>query len=77
MPPERNITPARPSANDGDDKVEPGNVHRSPGIYLMAEENHLRSLLGDRLMKTVLPVIASIGVPYLQVTNSAWSIVLY
>ena len=49
------------SAND---KV--GNEVRSSGIYLTAEENSGKPQLGDHLMKAVHPVIASNGVPYLQ-----------
>ena len=36
----------------------PGDVYRSPGIFLMTEE-----------MKAVLPVIASNGVPYLKMSS--------
>ena len=42
-------------ANDkGDNEMMPGAVHRSPGIYLSAEENPGESQLGDRLMKGYL-----------------------
>jgi hypothetical protein len=42
---------SRPSANDmGDNEVILGAVHRSPGIYLTAEENP-GNQLGDRLVK--------------------------
>ena len=35
---------SRLSANDkGDNEVKPGAVHRSPGIYLTAEESHSTS----------------------------------
>ena len=47
------------SANDrADNEMKPGNLHRSPGIFLNAEEN---PHLGDRLTKAVRPVIASNG----------------
>ena len=39
----------------------PGAVHRSPGIYLMAEENPGKSHLEERLIKAVRPVIVSNG----------------
>ena len=40
------------SANDkGNNEVTLGAVHRSPGIYLMAEENPTKSQLGDHMMK--------------------------
>jgi hypothetical protein len=42
-----------------------GAVHKSPGIYLSAEENPGKPQLGDRLMK----VIASNGVSYLQMSS--------
>ena len=39
-------------ANDEDDnEMIMGAVHRSPGIYLTAEENTRKPQLGDRLMK--------------------------
>ena len=44
-------------ANDMNEKVKPGTVHRSPDIYLTAEENPEKSQLKDRLMKTVRPLI--------------------
>ena len=47
----------------------PGPAHRSPRIYLMAEENPGNPLLDDRLIKAVLPIIASNGVPYLQMAS--------
>ena len=58
------LTPSVASvAKDKDDnEMIPGAVHRSPGIYLSAEENP-----GDRLIKAVRAVIASIGVPNLQI----------
>ena len=43
-----------------------GAVHRSPDFYLIAEENPRKPNLGDRQMKPVWPVIASNGVPSLQ-----------
>ena len=46
----------RTSDNDkGDNEGKPRIVHRSPGIYLTAEENSGNPQLGDRL-KTVRPV---------------------
>ena len=42
-----------------DNEVAPGTMHRSPGIYLMVEENPQKSQQGDRLMKAVRLVIAS------------------
>ena len=51
------------SANDkGDNKMEPGAVHISLGIYLTAEKNTGKPQLGDHLMKAVRPIIASNGV---------------
>ena len=47
----------------------PGAVHRSPGIYLTTEENFGEPQLRDSLMKTIGPVIASSGVPYLQMRS--------
>ena len=42
----------RQSANDKDNiEMIPGDVHRSPGICLTAEENPRNPQLGDRLMK--------------------------
>ena len=39
-------------ANDkGDDEMIPGDVHRSPGICLTAEDNPGKPQLGDCLMK--------------------------
>ena len=46
-----------------------GAVHRSPDIYLTTEENPGNPQVGDRLMKAVRSVIASNGVPYLQMTS--------
>ena len=58
------------SANDkGDNEVTTGAVHRSPGISLKAEENPGKSQLRDNLIKAVLPVINSNGVPYLQMRS--------
>ena len=49
------------STNDvGDNEMIPGAVHRSPDIYLMAEDNLGKPQLGDRLMK------AANGVPNLE-----------
>ena len=59
------------AANDkGDDEMILGAVHRSPGICLTAEENSRKPQLGGRLMKgDVRPVIASNGVPFLQMSS--------
>jgi hypothetical protein len=43
-------------------EVKPDTVHRSPGIYLMTEENPGKTQLGGHVMSAVRPVIASIGV---------------
>ena len=54
-------------ANDkGDNEIIPGAVYRSPGIYLAAEENPARI----PSMKAVRLVIASNGVPYLQMSSA-------
>ena len=54
---------SRLSANDfGDNKVKPEGVNRSPGIYIPAK-------VEDRLMRVVQSVIASNGVPYLQMMS--------
>ena len=51
---------SRLSTDDkGDSEMIPGAVHRSPGIYLTAEENPGQPQLGDRLMKNVRQVITS------------------
>ena len=49
-------------ANDKDNEMILGAVHRSPGIYLSAEENPGNPQVGDHLMKAVLSVISSDGV---------------
>ena len=49
------------SNDKGYNKVEPGAVHLSLGIYLTAEENLRKSLLEDHQMKDEQPVIASKG----------------
>ena len=51
------------SANDKDDNK------RSPGIYLTTEENPGNPQLGIHLVKPVRPVIASNGIPYLQLRS--------
>jgi hypothetical protein len=57
---------SRLSANDNDDnEVILGYVHRSPGIYLTAEEHPGK----PHLMKDVRAVIASDGVPYFHMTS--------
>ena len=47
----------------------PGAVHRSPDIYITAEENPEKNSATSQSMKVVRPVIASNGVPYLQVKS--------
>ena len=52
------------SSNDnGDNEMIPGSVHRSPGMYLTAEEN---PQLGNRITKAVRSAIVTNGVLYLQ-----------
>ena len=46
------------------------------GIYLTAEENPGKLQLGDRLVKAVRPVIASNGVPCLQMKSLEYFIIL-
>jgi hypothetical protein len=54
------------SPNDkGDNRMKLGTAHRSPGIYLTAEENPGKPQLEDHLMKSVQPVIVSNKVFYL------------
>ena len=47
----------------GDNQMILGTVPRSPGMYLIEEENPGKPQLGDRLMMDVRPVIVSNGVP--------------
>ena len=55
---------SRQSANDkGDNEMIPVAAHRSPGIYLTADEIPGKAQLRDSLMKVVWPVIASNEVP--------------
>ena len=66
----RRLRQSRLSANDkGDNEVKPGAGHKSPGIYLTAEENPGKPQLRDHLMRALRPVIASNGIPYLQMTS--------
>ena len=59
-------------ANDkSDNEIKPGAVHRSPGIYLTAEDNPGKLPTIDHIMKAVRSVIASNVVPYLQMTCCA------
>ena len=60
---------SRLSTNNDDNMAKPGVVYRSPGIFLTAEENLGKSQLGDGLMKSMRPVIASNGIPYLQMRS--------
>ena len=57
------------SHDNGDNEMISAAVHRYPGICLTAAENPGKPQLGDRLISAVLPVIASNGVPYLQMTG--------
>ena len=50
----------------GDNEIIPGAVHRSLGIYLIADETPRKPQLGDRLMKGLC---ASNGVPFLQMRS--------
>ena len=54
-PPPMSVTSV--AYNKGDTELKLGAARRSPGIYLMTEENSQKPQLGDRLMKTVLPII--------------------
>ena len=50
------------AANDkGDNEMISGAMHRSPDIYLTAEENPRKPQQGNCLTKAVRPVIASNG----------------
>ena len=53
VPGQRSLAPSVTSVvNDKvDNEMIPRTVHRSPGIYLTAEENLGKPQLGDRLMK--------------------------
>ena len=53
----------------GDNEMVPGAVHRSAGIYLIAEENPGKPQLGDRLRNAVRPVIASNVDPFFEMTS--------
>ena len=55
------------SANEGDNEMMPGAVHRFPGTYLMTEKLSGKSQLGDALKKVVRPGIASNGLPDFQI----------
>ena len=44
-------------------------MHRSAGIYLIAEENSGKPQLGDRLIKAMRLVIASNGVSFLHMKS--------
>ena len=50
-----------------DNEMILGAVHNSPGICLTAEENPRKPQLGNR--RAVRPVIASNGVPFLQMRS--------
>ena len=49
--------------------MKPGAMHRFPSIHLTTEENPGKPQLKKRLLAGLLPVIASNGVPYLQITS--------
>ena len=49
-----------------DSEMKSEAVHRSPGIYLKAEEIPGKPQLGDRQKKAMRLVINSNGIPYLQ-----------
>ena len=51
----------------GDNEMIPGAVHRSPAIYLIAEEIPRKPQLGDE--EAEQPVIASNRVSYLQMRS--------
>ena len=64
------VTSVTSVANDKDDnEINPRAVRRSPGICLTAEENPGKPQQGDRLMKELCDVIASNGVPFLQMRS--------
>ena len=54
----------------GDNGVKQETVHRSPCIYLTVEENPRKPQLGEGMMKVVLPIIASNGIPYFQMKSA-------
>ena len=49
--------------------MKPESVHRSPGVYLTAEDNSRKLQIRDYIMKAVRSVIASNVVPYLQIAS--------
>ena len=53
----------------GDNEVKPGDMHRYPGIYLMAEKTPRKFQLGDHLMKSSQTIIATNGTRYLQIIS--------
>ena len=60
----------RSVTNDkGDNEIIPWAVLRSHGICLTIEENPGKLQLGDSDVGAVRPVIASNGVPYLQMSS--------
>ena len=63
---------SRLSANEKrENDMTPEVVDRYPDIRLTAEKNRRKPRLGDRLMKVMRPVIASNGVPFLQMKSVA------
>ena len=46
------------SVDKSDNEIKPEAVHRSPGIYLTAEENPEKPQLGDHMMHLLNDVIA-------------------
>ena len=75
VPSQRSLTPSVASVtsvvNDkGDNEMILGTVHRSPGIYLAAEENPQKTSARRQSDEGVVrPVIASNGVPFLQMRS--------
>ena len=53
VPNQRPLVPSVTSVtnDEGDNEMIPEAVHRSPGIFLAAEESPGNPMLGDRLMK--------------------------
>ena len=57
------------ATDKNDNEMTPGAVHRSPGIYLMAEVNPGKPQLKVYLMKAVQLVIASNEANYFQMRS--------
>ena len=71
FPSQRPLTPSVASvANDkGDNEMILGLCTDLLGFTLQQRKNPRKPQLGDRLMKAVRPVIASYGVPFLQMRS--------